>query len=542
MRNGFSAILLSGIFFAPIGSAAAFEKAAAVDNRALNTAQPDIALISVDALKEHVAILASDSFLGRASGGEAEQKTTDYIIQAFADAGLEPAIETTNGDDWRQSVPLVKREAVKGKLAISWSDGRTVNIPDSAVALIGVQPHLAFKQAPIVFIGYGIVDPRVGRDDLKSANIEGSIVLRLGGRPALYDKQKLTAPDSGARKALYTARGAVAEIVIHPIEPARFGGVKSGLQRGLVELQGVVQPQIAGFIRRDQAVQFFEGSSVLASKMVTQAESSDFQPQALTARGSVSARTKIFNFTSANVVGILKSTKPDADRNIVITAHWDGYGVCEPNSKTDKICNGAVDNASGVAALIEAARALKQVAPLQSDVIFIATTAEEHGLLGTEYYVQHPVRPLDETLAALNLDTVALRDKGSAITILGQGLTSLDPLVEQVAQRQGRLVTPNPAAQQFYTRSDHYAFAKKGVPAIMAMGFFSQENPENDLMDEYFEKYYHQPSDELTIIQSFEGAAEDTALLVGLAQKIDALEVAPQWKEGSGYQRVATDR
>lgn len=490
--------------------------------------------IDPERLRHHVEILASDDFSGREAGGPADAKTTTYIAAAFARAGLTPA---AGGEKWLQPVPLVRSQAVSAQLAVLPKWGVPLKIPPASIALIGAQATARIKDAPVIFIGYGLTDPRTGRDDLAGMNLTGTVLLRIAGLPPEYNRTGVIAPGFAERRSLYRARGAIAEISISDANDRQFRKVQSGYRRGLVQLSGDEgRLLITGQIRQEAATPILTGTGVSFDELKRRSIAPGFRPLATGALMTADVRSRIDHFQSANVVGKLAGADASPEA-VLLTAHWDGYGICAGGPFRDRICNGAIDNASGVAGLIELAHALVQGPQPKRTILFIATTAEEYGLLGAEYYARHPILPLTGMIGGINLDTIALRGKGAKIRIIGEGLTSLDPVIREAAQEQGRSVEPDADVQQYYTRSDQYAFAKRGVPMVMATGLFSKESAKGDLLDRYFSTYYHKTGDELAIIPSFDGAAEDVELVLKVIREIANRPVRPAWLKNSPYQR-----
>lgn len=484
-------------------------------------------------LRAHVEVLASDAYKGRAAGGPAERMTTRYIQRAFADAGLEPALP---GGKWFQPVPLIRRSSQSWAVSIRAGKAAQATLPPEATVLIGGGMRNFVHAAPVVFIGYGIVDPLTGRNDLKDMDLKGAVVLRLIGQPPEYAAAGRQAPSYAERREIYRQSGAVAEISIAE-DDERFGLLQAAYRKGLVQLDDKTPAlSLTGQMRGRDAAMWLQQAGQSLEAMKTAAKEAHFRPLPVDWRISAMALTRQTRFRSSNVIGRLKGTA-SADGAIVVTAHWDGYGLCQPRKAADRICNGAIDNASGIAGLIEAARNLASGARPARDFIFIATTAEEHGLLGAEHYARNPVVPLSETVAALNLDTIALRGRGAPVGIIGKGLTSLDAIVTSAALAQGRSILDDASVQQYYSRSDHFALARRGVPAVMMTGLFSREREKGDAVDRYFAEQYHQPGDELAMIPSFDGAAEDVDLMLAVARAIAEKRDPPAWAAGSPYRR-----
>lgn len=483
-------------------------------------------------LRQHVEVLADDAFQGREAGGPADRKTTNYIAKALANAGIEPGWR----GKWLQPAPFIRRSAVEWRLS-GQASGEAIEISPEALVLIGEGKVERIANAPVVFIGHGIVDPASGRDDIGSADLKGAVALRFAEPPPEYAAGNRPVPDLRLRRALYRSRGAVADIAINDSEDAEFARLQRGYRLGLMRLEetgpGI---GVTGHVKAAAAAPVLAAAGLDLKTMRTQAAMPDFRAATIPLRITAHVETGIRRFRSANVVGRLEG-RGRPDEAVIVTAHWDGYGVCLPAGSPDRICNGAIDNASGIAGMIELARALKAGPAPRRSVLFVATTAEEHGLLGAEYYAAHPAVPLRATVGGVNLDTIALRGRGAKLGVIGRGLTTLDPIIRDVATAQGRELLDDSSVQQYFRRSDHFALVKRGVPMVMLTGIFSREREKDDAIDRYFERDYHQPGDELEAVPSFDGAAEDVEAALAVVRWMANADVPPRWLPNSPYQR-----
>lgn len=509
-----------------------FKTCAIVAAQLLLTAYALAGEIAPDRLRAHVATLASDEFGGRLAGSPVERKTIEYISAAFAAAGVRPL--RADGA-WEQPVPLMEAGARRSIATLSIA-GKAVRVDQRALVLIGTDQQTRLDGAAVVFVGYGIVDPRIGRDDLAGADLQGKIVLRLAGLPPEYEKPGAYAPGFADRRALYANRGAIAELSINEGDAAGFAKLRQGYRQGIVQLDRAGLLAVTGQVRADEAARWLSASGLSLKDMKERARKASFRPIALEWRIALDVRSRIRRFRSANIVAQLPGSDPGGEA-VMLSAHWDAFGICRPAGEADRICNGAIDNASGIAGLIELARALADGPKLSRSIIFLATTAEERGLLGAEYYAANPLFPLERTVGGFNLDTIALRPSGAKVGIIGRGLTSLDPMIARAAAAQGRVLLDDPSIQQYFMRSDQYALVKKGVPMVMVTGVFSREVSQNDPIDTYFATHYHAPGDELSAIPSFDGAAQDVELTLRLVRDLADQSARPAWLPDSPFQR-----
>ena len=508
-------------------------------------------------LSQHVQTLGSDAFEGRAPATEGETKTVAYLSDQFAKAGLQPGGDLANGQrGWTQAVPLLRSEwtaapqisvDIAGK-ATPLTQGEQI----AARAPTNGEKAVAIDGAELVFVGYGVKAPERGWDDFKGQDMRGKILVMLvndpdfeggegdfGGKAMTYYGRWTYKYEEGARQ------GAKGVLVVHETEPASYGWatVKNSNTNAMFDIvrqnPAAEHPLLEGWIQRDLAQRIFAASGLHFDAMKAAARKKDFKPVALkaslTAKGS--ANTEVI--TSQNVVGLLPGKKRP-DETIIYTAHWDHLGIGKPDAEGDTIYNGALDNATGLAQLIEQARSFAREPRTDRSLVFLAVTAEEKGLLGSEYYAQNPLYPRGKTVGVLNTDGGAIAGKAKNFTISGNAKLGLLDMLIAEAKKQGRYYSadPHPEAGHFY-RSDHFSMAKVGIPAISFNGG-------NDLVDggiergealekEYVEKHYHQPSDEWAADWRFDGMAEDTALLHMLGRDLANSNAWPNWSEDSEF-------
>ena len=511
----------------------------------------------------HVKVLASDDFEGRAPASRAEPKVIDYIVSQFKQLGLEPAGDrqgsgNVNGSRaWTQDVPLQRSvfkaaptvEALAAGKTLHWTQGEQVAIRAPATGIA----RLAVRNAPVVFAGYGVTAPERNWDDFKGIDLKGKIALVLvndpdfetgsgdfGGKAMTYYGRWTYKYEEAAR------RGAVGFLVIHERDPASYGWV-TVKNSNTNEIFDVVRPNAAaahapleGWIQRDSTVELLRAAGLDFEALKKQAQTRDFRPVELKGVSlSIAGDVLVEKVVSHNIAAVLPGSK-HPDERIIYTAHWDHLGVGEPDAKGDRIYNGAVDNADGIAALIEIARTFAAAPRPERSVMFLAVTAEEKGLLGSEYYADQPLYPLATTVANLNMDALAPTGPARDFGISGSApLTLLDQLIA-VARQNGKSFTPDPRPEAgHFFRSDHFSFAKRGVPAI---SYGSGE----DLVtggkaagaareEAYTRDRYHQPSDEIGPDWDSTGIAADALLLYRLGADLASSQTWPEWKDGAEF-------
>ena len=501
----------------------------------------------------HVQQLASDAFGGRGPGTPGEQKTVEYIKSQFARIGLQPG----NGERWFQTVPMVRSVANPSAvlhLAIGATRQDLAFGPDMVVGTRSAQPHVELKDSPLVFVGYGIDAPERGWNDYAGLDVRGKTVVMLvndpgfaSGDPGLFDGRRMTYYGRWTYKFEEAARkGAAAALIVHDTAGASYGWdvVRNSWSGPQYDLPAAVDPTprlpVQGWISGEAAKALFAAAGQDLAKLRHAAGQPGFKPVALPATASLGLDSTISTAQSRNVLGLLPGREA-ADEAIVYMAHWDHLGTHE-GEPGDNIYNGAVDNATGVAALLELAEAFRHApTPPKRSILFLAVTLEESGLLGSQYYVAHPVIPLARTVAAINIDALAPIGKARDMVVVGKGNSQLEDLLAKVLRRQGRRVSEesNPAAG-FYFRSDHFNFAKAGVPALyidsgedlLQGGRAAGEAANRD----YTLHRYHTPADQ------FDPA---TWKLDGIVQDLDALYAVgaslandgqwPAWRAGSPF-------
>jgi Zn-dependent M28 family amino/carboxypeptidase len=520
----------------------------------------DLPAVDASKILEHIKVLADDSFEGRAPGTPGEDKTVEYLTAKFKEIGLAPG--NTDGT-YIQNVPLVgitpaptqTLTVQKGgqKRTFAWSKDYvafTKHVADTA----------AIKNSELVFAGYGVTAPEYNWDDFKGMDLTGKTIVVLVNDPQVpdaADPSQLDAKMFNGKAMTYYGRwtykyeeaarkGAAGVFIVH--ETALAGYPYEVVQGFLGERFDLVTPDknmgrsnIEGWFSLDTTRAIFKMAGQDFDALRKQALSRDFKPVPLGLSASVALKNTLRNVQSKNVLAKLEGSDPALKNEYVVySSHWDHLGVGEPVDG-DKIYNGALDNASGVATLLEMARAFKQVQPQpKRSILFLMVTAEEQGLLGSQYYSVTPAYPLEKTLANINLDGVNQWGRTKDVTVIGMGASDLDDYLRDAATEQGRTLRPDPESEKgFYYRSDHFNFAKQGVPALYAdtgvefvgkPAEYSQQK-----RDEYTNNDYHKPSDEIKPDWDLSGAVEDAQLMLAVGYRVANADRFPEWKPGNEF-------
>jgi Zn-dependent M28 family amino/carboxypeptidase len=510
-----------------------------------------------------VRVLSSDAFEGRGPNTAGETRTVDYLVKQFKSAGLQPGGDLVGGKrSWTQDVPLGRFE-ITGPVQASISDGKqTVNLTQGNEIAIrpaeNGQTQVDIANAPLVFIGYGVTAPERNWDDFKGMDLKGKLAVVLINDPDFETGQG----DFGGKAMTYygrwtykyeelARRGALGTLIVHESAPASYGWptVKNSntiVQYDIVRKEPAKEhAPIESWIQRDLAVDLFKRAGLDFDQARLAAQSRDFKPvelKGVTLSAHFTVDAKVIK--SKNVVALKKGSKHPGEY-VIYTAHWDHLGIGPANAKGDRIYNGALDNASGSAALLELGRAYgKQPAPARS-VVFLAVTAEEKGLLGSEYYASNPLYPLAKTVGVLNMDGVAPNGPARDFSISGVAkLDLLDKLTAQAA-KWNRTYSPDPHVEAgYFYRSDHFSFAKRGVPAISYRGGEDWEQGGLAAGKAWTEAYrvndYHQPSDEFRPEWTFTGGARDLELLYATGRDLADSGEWPNWSQDSEF-RAARD-
>jgi Zn-dependent M28 family amino/carboxypeptidase len=529
---------------------------------AASSALPSFALaqapaISVETLKEITRTLSSDEFEGRAPTTPGEDKTIGYVAGRFAAAGLQPA----NKGSWFQDVPMVEISA-NPAMTLSFSGGTSpVSLAyktDMVAGSYRFVPKTEIANSDVVFVGYGINAPERGWNDYAGVDVKGKTVIILINDPD-YAAKDLKGPFGGRAMTYYgrwtykyeeaARQGAAAALIVHDEYPAAYpwGVVVSSWTGPQIHLgkanDGMDQTQVNGWITLDSARKLLASAGKDWSALSTAAKRKGFKAISLGLKASLSFENTIKRQTSRNVVGILPG-KVRPDEVVLYSAHWDHLGRCEPQDGDD-ICNGALDNASGIGGLVALAEAHAKAGAADRSIAFLAVTAEESGLLGSEYYAANPLYPLAKTVGGINMDGLNMIGRTRDVVVIGAGKSELEPMLEPLVKAQGRTVVPEPTPEKgFFYRSDHFSFAKLGVPMIY---FDSGE----DLLTggkaagaaaaaDYTTNRYHKPSDEFNPDANWDGAVDDLVLNYQLGRTLADGNAWPNWYKTAEF-RAARD-
>jgi hypothetical protein len=465
------------------------------------------------ALRSHMAYLADDALQGRAPGTEGGNKAAAYIARQLQLAGVKPG-----GADgsWYQPVGLVQR--IPASFTQSWvTKERSIALDAAQSQFVSRDGTDAVRQGDVIFAGYGLDLPDIGYHDLADVDVRDKIVLLLSGRP----KAAPNAPGLEVRRRAIAQAGATAVIALSgQDDPWQL--IRDQLGRGRTGPAEEAAAPIEGALSYPAWTSLLGESGVNLARLLRSAREPGFKARALQLKADIVATSSVRQYRSYNVIGRIAG-QGVRDQAVMFMAHWDHLGVCRPEGVADRICNGAVDNASGVAMMIEIARRFSHGPATDRSLYFVSTTAEEMGLLGAQALADHPPVPLDKIAAVLNLDTVAVAPAGEPIAVIGRGLTPLDPSIDRAAEMQGRKVDTSDAVNAFINRQDGWVFIKAGIPAAMIGGAFADPA----LLAAFLASDYHQPGDDLSRKIPFDGMAEDGAFHVVLARMLADPTVFP---------------
>lgn len=510
--------------------------------------------ISEASLRTHIEVLASDDFQGRKPFTEGEIKTVNYLVDQFKAYGLEPG----NGDSYTQDVPLVELTATPSETMTIEGNGKKVELQvlDEFVAYTErVVEQTSIDASELVFAGYGVVAPEYNWNDYEGLDVKGKTVVVLVNDPGFasedstfFKGETMTYYGRWTYKYEEAARqGAAGCLIIHETVPAGYGwsvvrNSWSGASLYLDQTGGTYQPDILGWITRDAAIKIFEASEVDMKNYAVKSRSEDFKAISLGLNASVTVTNEIKRDQSRNVVAkITGSERPD--EYIIYSAHWDHLGI-GPEIEGDSIYNGAHDNASGTATMLGIAEAMSKKEQPKRSVVFLAVTAEEQGLLGSKHYAQNPIYPPAQTVANINMDGITAWGPMKDLTVVGYGQSELEDIAEKIASKQGRYIIPDPdPGKGYFFRSDHFQFAKVGIPALYASGSYEHMTKGINYVDSlnkiYLSSQYHRPQDEYNPDSwTFDGMALDGALLMKVGLEVANSDEWPKWKEGSEFKSI----
>jgi Zn-dependent M28 family amino/carboxypeptidase len=519
-----------------------------------------MAKIDQNAILERIKVLASDEFEGRKPGTKGEDLTVKYLVDESKKLGLKPG----NPDGtYIQKVPLVGMQSAEAqpftvtkgsqKETFKWGDDIvpwTKRVTDSA----------SINNSDMVFVGYGVTAPEYQWDDFKNVDVKGKTIVVLINDPQVPvagDASKLDDKLFNGKAMTYygrwtykfeegARRGAAGIIIVHEDGPAGypFGVVRGNLTEKfdvVTKNKNMDRAAIEAWVTLDVAKKLFTMAGQNFDDLKKKALTKDFQPVPLGLNASLGVKNTIRTIDSQNVVAKVEGSDPQLrDEYVVYSSHWDHLGICG-EAKGDKICNGALDNASGTAALLEIANGFMHVDPKpKRSILFLWVTAEEQGLLGSLYYATNPLYPLNKTVANINIDGVNQWGKTKDVTVVGMGASDLDDVLRDAAQAQGRTLIPDPESEKgFYYRSDHFNFAKVGVPALYTDTGENFEGKDaafsKSKRDEYTNDDYHKPSDQIKPDWDLSGAAQDAELLMLVGYRVANADRIPEWKPGNEF-------
>jgi Zn-dependent M28 family amino/carboxypeptidase len=523
----------------------------------------DVGPISGERMSGIAKILASDEFEGRAPGTPGETKTVEYLVAQFKALGLEPG---AGAGSWTQAVPLVRTQVPDdAQMSVKVAGETLPLVQHEHVAALSLRPvdRVVIEAAPLVFVGYGASAPERGWDDYKGVDLRGKVAVflindpdfeagpgdaasgRFGGKAATYYARWTYKYDEAAR------RGAIGALIVHETPGAGYGWstaiapggegfdvVRADPARDKVMLQA--------WLHRDTAVAMFGKAGLDFEALKAQARQADFKPVALDgATFSADYPLAHSRLDSHNVIARLPGDKHPAE-TVMIGAHWDAYGVGEPDASGDRIRRGAADDALGVAGVLEVARAFAKGPRPGRSLVFAAWTAEERGLLGSEFYAEHPVYPLATTVANLTIDVLQTAGPSRDVVLIGAGQSSLEQLLAREAARQGRTVTPDAKPERGLAfRADHFPLARRGVPALLLMAIgggpdlvVGGREAGDRWVADFTARCYHKACDAWSADWNLLGAAQDVSLVYGMARDLADSRQWPTWNAGSEFGAV----
>lgn len=499
--------------------------------------------------------IGSDKYLGRKPFGKGEEVTLEFLQQSFKEVGLEPA----NGDSYLQDVPLVKvKGAVEGTMRIITpkEDSEWIAFEDFVAFSRQMKPTIEVHHSEMVFAGYGIVAPEYNWNDYEGLDVKGKTVVVLvndpgldSGREDFFTGNAMTYYGRWTYKYEEAARqGAAGCLIIHEDKGAGYPWSVVVNSAAVAKVYPVVEHdyadrcQIEGWIHANAANQLFASQNLDLDTLKNKAGQNGFKGFTMDAKATVQLHNSWQKDVSHNVLGMIRGTDL-ADEYLFYSAHWDHLGIGKPMNG-DSIYNGAVDNGTSMAWMMEIAKAFKAMpSPPRRSIVFFAPTAEESGLNGSGYYADNPIFPINKTVANINNDLMLPFGKCKDVMITGYGKSDLDDLVKKHAEKQGRYILPDPNAHTgMYYRSDHFSFARVGIPALFARGNNDHREHGQSYMSEkeqyWINNCYHKPDDEYEEWWDVSGVAEDARLLFRVGWEIANMDAYPQWKAQAEFKAI----
>jgi Zn-dependent M28 family amino/carboxypeptidase len=504
-------------------------------------------------LENDIAILSSDEFEGRAPASAGGEKSVDFIRSRFMEAGL----QSGNGDSYLQEVPLLEITGYDFSPLTITGNNTSLSfnyLDDMVVGTYRLEEEIAVNGSEMIFVGYGIVAPEYNWNDYEDLDVRGKTVVILVNDPgfatgdeAAFTGRAMTYYGRWTYKFEEAARqGATAALIIHETEPASYGwevvrNSWSGTQYGVVVNGNSHRLPVEGWVHYTAAEQIFSQAGIDLDEAKTAAATTGFKAIPMGIAASVSFRTEYSFAACHNVLGYIKGSRYP-NETIVYMAHWDHLGKVKGKDGVD-IYNGAIDNATGVAALFAIAEAFQSEgkAPERS-ILFLAVTAEESGLLGSKYYAEHPTFPLATKVGGINIDALNVYGPTHDVVSIGYGLSDLDYYLEKHAATQERVVKPNPYPERgYYYRSDHFNMARQGVPMIYANGgndYVGRDEAYRKMVQEDAAKRYHSPNDVVNDLWNFDGMRQDIWLFFQIGKELANSRSFPNWAEGNEFRAV----
>jgi Zn-dependent M28 family amino/carboxypeptidase len=549
--------LLSLALVSVLALTTACQKDASLDVAIGALPQVEVPALSEATMKDVTRELSLDSYEGRAPGSVGEEKTVAYLISKYKAAGLEPG----NNGSWTQDVPLIEITAKNvSALTIADRSGKAMSFAYGNEYVIGSYretPKTDIKQSEMVFVGHGIVAPEKGWNDYAGVDVKGKTVVVMVNDPD-FENEGLDGPFGGKAMTYYgrwtykfeeaARQGAAAVLIIHDTAPAAYGwNVVNSSWTGTQFLAqskdgGKSQTQANGWIQKSVAKQIFAAAGQNLNKQMAAAKQKGFKAVPLNLTASMNFENDIARKASKNVIGVMKGTKRP-DEYVLYTAHWDHLGRCTAAADGDDICNGAVDNATGTAALVALAEGFAKAGAPERSVVFLAVTAEESGLLGSKFYAENPIFPLSQTVGGVNMDAFSMSGPAKNLTVIGKGKSQLDVYLEAAAKSEGRTPEMEPTPEKgFYYRSDHFSFAKLGVPMVYFEGgddlVTGGKAAAKAAAEDYEKNRYHAPGDEFDEKWDWSGVMSDLKLYYRVGRMLAMTDAWPNWNDGDEFRAV----
>jgi Zn-dependent M28 family amino/carboxypeptidase len=504
---------------------------------------------------KHLERLSSDEFAGRMPGTDGEEKTVNYLEEEFSKLGTSPG----NGDSYFQEVPLIKFNGIPSdELIISGADNEIElkHFNDYMAVTEKAIPEVSLDNSELVFAGYGIVAPEYDWNDYEGIDWHGKTAVVLVNDPGfesgdsmLFKGNEMTYYGRWTYKYEEAARqGAAGILIIHETKPAGYGwGViqSSNTNNYLILESEAPVVDLEGWISGESAEKIFDSSVLKGKDYKALARNKKFKPVPLGLKASVKIKNSISKLVSKNVIALIPGTERK-DEYIIYSAHWDHFGIGKAIDG-DSIYNGAIDNASGTAALLALAEAFKNAGPTKRSVVMMAVTCEEQGLLGSAYYAEHPVFDPQKTVANINMDALLAPCPMKDLTIVGYGHSEMDEYAREAAEKQGRYIIKDPEPEKgYFFRSDHFNFAKIGIPALYASGSFEgftkSKEEIKEYMDDFLQNKYHKPTDEYDpVTTDLSGMQFDIQLFFQVGLSLANDEHFPVWYESSEFKTARTN-